>query len=527
MMDAMPIARMTVSSSLSARSANPAGSGGEDFSLALRQSMDALAEREGGAAEAEPAALSESGQAAKPDKSRSAKAKPAGADEAESPVGGEAVAGQNMPPLGSLLPVNIAVVPAVAEAGVQGEGVSAGAVSASAQQGVQSLPGALQGQVFARTPQEAAALLAAGSPAPTLLADNAPQGTAPMLLANIAGAPAGAMSEQQKATAGVGAEGAQAAQAAQAAEAAAKVADATTGAAGASAMPAVELPAAAQSESVLKAADVAVAAEAQPERLPDQSAEMDIGALRLDRALQSSSLRIESSASPAAGAMAWSAALSGDAPVVNVAADAVVTPAAAMPGDADLPTEGDDMPDRAAADVAAPPALSSLDGPLAGFALVPGSPVGSAAPLAAAPAAASATVVVPAARVNDELIGLAKGGGGRAVMEITSPDLGSLKIDLQLDGQGSARRVVEASSHDARDQLEQGLRRLHDEFGGLGLKLDVDLRQGGGGQDRQDARAAAFDRMPTGAGALSNREPRSFARLAADGDAQSGIHFYA
>ncbi|MEY3201610.1 MAG: hypothetical protein RIR70_1160 [Pseudomonadota bacterium] len=134
--------------------------------------------------------------------------------------------------------------------------------------------------------------------------------------------------------------------------------------------------------------------------------------------------------------------------------------------------------------------------------------------------------LVPAAQLNGEIVKFAGAGGGRAVMEITSPDLGALKIDLSIDGKGVARMVVEASTSAARDQLEQGMRRLHDDFAGLGLSLNVDLRQGSGGAGQRDAwqqpRFAVMSTTSAERVAAMLPEP-----VAGSLDDQTRIHFYA
>ena len=154
--------------------------------------------------------------------------------------------------------------------------------------------------------------------------------------------------------------------------------------------------------------------------------------------------------------------------------------------------------------------------------------VGSAPAFAAPPVAPA--VMVPAAHLNHELVKFAGAGGGHAVMEIISPELGALKIELSIDGKGVARMVVEASTSAARDQLEQGMRQLHDDFAGLGLSLNVDLRQGGGSAYQRDASSDAWSSAPRSMGSIAADPGSSVAgSVGVDRvvDEKSRVHFYA
>lgn len=179
---------------------------------------------------------------------------------------------------------------------------------------------------------------------------------------------------------------------------------------------------------------------------------------------------------------------------------------------------------------AKPPGESMFPGIGAGLAIA--GQVGVSSPVAqTSPSPAQApAMAVPAAQLNGEIVKFASVGGGRAVMEITSPDLGALKIDLSIDARGVARMVVEASTGAARDQLEQGLRQLHDDFAGIGLSLDVDVRQGGSGAYQRDLPAQYGSRATVSAGASAAEGPgvtTSRTRIAGAEDDKTLVHFYA
>lgn len=166
--------------------------------------------------------------------------------------------------------------------------------------------------------------------------------------------------------------------------------------------------------------------------------------------------------------------------------------------------------------------LSMSQQPVVGFATTPNAVVQNAPP--------APTMVVPAAQVTNEIVKFAGAGGGRAVMEITSPDLGALKIDLSIDGRGSARLIVEATTHAARDQLEQGLRKLNDEFAGMGLSLNVDLRQGGSGaQERSFAWQQSGLNVPSmgESGVRVSERLTPSSRVLRDNRDDSQVNFYA
>ena len=214
----------------------------------------------------------------------------------------------------------------------------------------------------------------------------------------------------------------------------------------------------------------------------------------------------------------------------GVSADYPTEPPLALDARLSLPMAKDD----AIASVDDAPVAAKPDDavPLGGLgAALSGNQIGGAVstPAAVAPPVAPA-VMVPAAHLNHELVKFAGAGGGRAVMEITSPDLGALKIDLSIDGKGVARMVVEASTSAARDQLEQGMRQLHDDFAGLGLSLNVDLRQGGGSAYQRDAATDAWGSGSRGvASATADRgaSVASTAGAARVADEKSRVHFYA
>jgi flagellar hook-length control protein FliK len=102
---------------------------------------------------------------------------------------------------------------------------------------------------------------------------------------------------------------------------------------------------------------------------------------------------------------------------------------------------------------------------------------------------------------------LASQQGGVATIDLTPPELGSLRLELKIDAAGeSAILVVHAATESAKAAIEQSLDRLYESFQGSGLSLQVSV--GGGspgfssgltnGFDGANELGTASSRMPSG-----------------------------
>jgi hypothetical protein len=80
--------------------------------------------------------------------------------------------------------------------------------------------------------------------------------------------------------------------------------------------------------------------------------------------------------------------------------------------------------------------------------------------------------------LHSEIMNAAKSGGGRIMFELTPPEQGTIRIDLQINQNGHARLIVEGASDATKSRLDQGGQNLKQEFAQLGLNLSLDLGQG-------------------------------------------------
>ncbi len=80
--------------------------------------------------------------------------------------------------------------------------------------------------------------------------------------------------------------------------------------------------------------------------------------------------------------------------------------------------------------------------------------------------------------LNVEILRLTRQGGGRAVLEVTPPNQGPIRLDLQLDGAGKALLVVEGLTDAMRGRLESTAGFLRQDMASLGLTLNLEMRQG-------------------------------------------------
>ncbi len=86
--------------------------------------------------------------------------------------------------------------------------------------------------------------------------------------------------------------------------------------------------------------------------------------------------------------------------------------------------------------------------------------------------------------LNMEVLKLTSAGGGRAVIEVTPPNQGPIRLDLQLDGNGKANLVVDGLTDSMRARLESSAGFLRQDMADMGLTLNLELRE------RDDGRAA-------------------------------------
>ncbi len=79
--------------------------------------------------------------------------------------------------------------------------------------------------------------------------------------------------------------------------------------------------------------------------------------------------------------------------------------------------------------------------------------------------------------LNVEVLKLTKQGGGRAVLEVTPPNQGPIRLDLQLDGAGRATLVVEGLTEAMRARLESSSHFLRQDMAQMGLALNLEMRE--------------------------------------------------
>jgi hypothetical protein len=87
--------------------------------------------------------------------------------------------------------------------------------------------------------------------------------------------------------------------------------------------------------------------------------------------------------------------------------------------------------------------------------------------------------------LNVEVLRLSRQGGGRAVIEVTPPNQGPIRLDLQLDGSGRAYLVVEGLTDAMRARLEGTAHFLRQDMASLGLALNLEMRERSDGSPAQ------------------------------------------
>lgn len=116
-----------------------------------------------------------------------------------------------------------------------------------------------------------------------------------------------------------------------------------------------------------------------------------------------------------------------------------------------------------------------------------------------------------ASAIEGSVSWLASQHGGSATIDLSPPDLGSLKIELKVDASGtSASLIVHAANDAARVAVEQALDRLYEAFQASGMSLNVSVGSGfsgfGGGlagfqgAESRDYRNSRSESSVSGAG---------------------------
>lgn len=80
--------------------------------------------------------------------------------------------------------------------------------------------------------------------------------------------------------------------------------------------------------------------------------------------------------------------------------------------------------------------------------------------------------------LNVEILRMTRQGGGRAVLEVTPPNQGPIRLDLQLDGAGKALLVIDGLTDSMRARLESTAGFLRQDMASLGLALNLEMREG-------------------------------------------------
>ena len=87
--------------------------------------------------------------------------------------------------------------------------------------------------------------------------------------------------------------------------------------------------------------------------------------------------------------------------------------------------------------------------------------------------------------LNVEVLKLTRQGGGRAVLEVTPPNEGPIRLDLKLDGAGRATLLVDGLSEAMKSRLEGSAHFLRQDMAQMGLALNLEMRE------RQESNAFA------------------------------------
>jgi hypothetical protein len=79
--------------------------------------------------------------------------------------------------------------------------------------------------------------------------------------------------------------------------------------------------------------------------------------------------------------------------------------------------------------------------------------------------------------LNVEVLRLTRQGGGRAVLEVTPPNEGPIRLDLKLDGAGRATLLVDGLSEAMKTRLEGSSHLLRQDMSQMGLALNLEMRE--------------------------------------------------
>jgi len=110
--------------------------------------------------------------------------------------------------------------------------------------------------------------------------------------------------------------------------------------------------------------------------------------------------------------------------------------------------------------------------------------------------------------LNVEVLKLTKQGGGRAVLEVTPPNQGPIRLDLQLDGAGRASLVVEGLTEAMKARLESSAHFLRQDMAQMGLALNLEMRE----RNDSNASAQAFNQGQFGQSGSNGRDGSASAK---------------
>jgi len=122
--------------------------------------------------------------------------------------------------------------------------------------------------------------------------------------------------------------------------------------------------------------------------------------------------------------------------------------------------------------------------------------------------------------LNVEVLKLTRQGGGRAVLEVTPPNQGPIRLDLQLDGAGRASLVVEGLTDSMKARLESSAHFLRQDMASMGLALNLEMRERN--DSNGQAQAQAFGQGQFGQSRQQDREAGAGATQASTSGQASG-----
>jgi len=139
--------------------------------------------------------------------------------------------------------------------------------------------------------------------------------------------------------------------------------------------------------------------------------------------------------------------------------------------------------------------------------------------------------------LNVEVLKLTRQGGGRAVLEVTPPNQGPIRLDLQLDGAGRASLVVEGLTESMRARLESSAHFLRQDMAQMGLALNLEMRERNDGNPSAQSFAQGFGQSGQGSNsrsgsaqsgsATSSQENGNFPGARKSNVVEDGVHLVA